>query len=440
MATAPPDPDLITGRLDSSDRLIEADPPLRRLQEEAGGSLGTRVCVPQLASLAEVARRLQTALVRPVQAATSDNDVDLLVRLTPEGSDLLIAVESWTERPAKPSRLAAMAGARLDTMLDTGMTWSVNDRLELVDVSRELAEHLESRPDRLVGLPITKLLKLEENEDGELPLLAALASRNAFRDQHARVRGGSGARLTLSGDIVRDGTGQFAGLAGEAFVEKASVVAPPIEFDRIFDEALRSPLDQIIAEAEKIVGEADGPIQPDYAAYGADIATAARHLLSVIASMSPQGSAPDDVFNLAEAAEEAVLLLEATAQERRIAVQLQARRRLPAQGDRRAVIQILVNLIGNAIRHSPDRGHIDLYFTRSDGQVSVAVEDQGPGVPEGDEERIFGRFERAHDEGSNTGLGLAIARRLARSMGGDVTLETKATPGARFSLSLPEAR
>jgi len=138
-------------------------------------------------------------------------------------------------------------------------------------------------------------------------------------------------------------------------------------------------------------------------------------------------------------AEEAVVMLETVAEERRISVQLQARRRLPARADRRAVIQILVNLIGNAIRHSPEGGHVDLYFTRSDERVCVSVEDEGRGIAPGDEERIFERFERASDDTSGTGLGLAIARRLDRSMGGDVRLESKNTPGARFSLDLPEA-
>jgi signal transduction histidine kinase len=60
-------------------------------------------------------------------------------------------------------------------------------------------------------------------------------------------------------------------------------------------------------------------------------------------------------------------------------------------------------------------------------------------VAEGDQQRIFERFERAHEKEGGTGLGLAISRRLARSMGGDVTLDSGPGEGARFTLRLPAA-
>jgi signal transduction histidine kinase len=69
----------------------------------------------------------------------------------------------------------------------------------------------------------------------------------------------------------------------------------------------------------------------------------------------------------------------------------------------------------------------------------VVVSDQGPGIAPADQQRIFERFERAGADEGGTGLGLAISRRLARSMGGDVTLESAPSLGARFSLTLPSA-
>jgi signal transduction histidine kinase len=96
-------------------------------------------------------------------------------------------------------------------------------------------------------------------------------------------------------------------------------------------------------------------------------------------------------------------------------------------------------LIGNAIRHSPGGGRIRLEFTQFGQQSSVAVSDEGPGVEPEDEERIFERFERAEPREEGAGLGLAISRRLARSMGGDVTLDSAPGEGARFTLTLPSA-
>jgi len=136
---------------------------------------------------------------------------------------------------------------------------------------------------------------------------------------------------------------------------------------------------------------------------------------------------------------EAVVMLDSSAEERGITLDVDAHDALPASGEERAVIQILVNLIGNAVRHSPEGGTVTLAFAETAGTASVTVSDQGSGIDPADQQRIFERFERADTKAGGTGLGLAISRRLARSMGGDVTLESVPGEGARFTLTLPAA-
>jgi len=210
-------------------------------------------------------------------------------------------------------------------------------------------------------------------------------------------------------------------------------------FDHALDEALRSPLDRIIESAERIVERADGPLRSDYASYGNDIAAAARHLLSVIRSMSEDPAHGHRTLDLAALVREAVVMLESAAEERQVEIAIGDAAELPATGEERAIIQILVNLIGNAVRHSPEGGRVGLVFAKTAGTASVTVSDEGPGIEPADQQRIFERFERADQKTAGTGLGLAISRRLARSMGGDVTLESAPGEGARFTLTLPAA-
>src|SRR5579871_6008015 len=111
--------------------------------------------------------------------------------------------------------------------------------------------------------------------------------------------------------------------------------------------------------------------------------------------------------------------------------------------------QVFRNLIDNAISFSPEHGVVRVSAQISGGRVTAEVEDQGPGIPEPDIERIFERFytERPaeHGFGKNSGLGLAIARQIVASHGGRIWAENKRNSegrriGARFIVELPLAR
>jgi len=99
------------------------------------------------------------------------------------------------------------------------------------------------------------------------------------------------------------------------------------------------------------------------------------------------------------------------------------------------VCQILLNLVSNATRVSPEGGRIFVEATAlEDGTVEIAVEDQGPGVPETERERIFAPFVTGNGDGM--GLGLAISREMARRHGGQLGV-SQGVVGARFTLTLP---
>ena len=202
---------------------------------------------------------------------------------------------------------------------------------------------------------------------------------------------------------------------------------------------MRSPLARIIAAAEGIADRADGPLRSDYATYAGDISAAAKHLLSVIRAMVDQPPDGDSSVDLSPLVDEAIGLVQSKAESRTVEIQRDGPETLAAAGEPRAIVQILVNLLGNAIRHSPDGSRVSVNLAVADGYASITVADQGSGIDPADHERIFGKFERVGESGGDAGLGLAIARRLANSMVGDVTLVSAPGDGARFTLSLPLA-
>ena len=212
-----------------------------------------------------------------------------------------------------------------------------------------------------------------------------------------------------------------------------------MSIDPALDHALRSPLARIIEAAEGIADRADGPLRSDYATYAGDISAAAKHLLSVIRAMVDQPPESDSAIDLSPLIDEAIGLVQSKAEPRSITIERDDTAPLLAIGEPRAIVQILVNLLGNAVRHAPDASHVTVSLTTSNDTASVTVADQGGGIDAVDQERIFGKFERIGEGGGDAGLGLAIARRLANSMAGDVTLVSEPGQGARFTLSLPAA-
>ena len=100
--------------------------------------------------------------------------------------------------------------------------------------------------------------------------------------------------------------------------------------------------------------------------------------------------------------------------------------------------QILVNLLSNAVRHSPEGATITVQVATADSAVSFRVSDHGPGIPLELHERIFEPFERFDPHsGLGTGLGLPVSRRLAEVLGGALSVESAVNRGATFTLVLP---
>jgi signal transduction histidine kinase len=108
---------------------------------------------------------------------------------------------------------------------------------------------------------------------------------------------------------------------------------------------------------------------------------------------------------------------------------------LVTDGDR--VLQIVSNLLANAIQWTPEGGRVELSLTTDDDSVRVTVADTGPGFTEEERERIFRAFWSGH--GGGTGLGLTIASELATALGGRVEVESEPGRGSRFALVLPLA-
>ena len=106
-------------------------------------------------------------------------------------------------------------------------------------------------------------------------------------------------------------------------------------------------------------------------------------------------------------------------------------------GDRRWLLQALLNLALNAVKYTPEGGRVVLRAVADGARVGLQVEDTGPGIAAGDLERIFEPFQRADTQKEGSGLGLAIVKRVVEAHGGEVRVESQAGRGSRFRVELP---
>lgn len=440
MASVPSDLGPVAGRVDRDGRLTEADPPLLRLQQEAGSGLGAPLALPQLAAVARSAIKLGVPLSRAVLAASRDQDLDLWVRVEPDENGASLTIEGWKAKPPAPPRLT-LVGNEPEGPEQESLGLTTDQELKVSRIDDELAARLGLDPEQVIGQPLTRHFQLTDDGNGVMPLLTALVSRMDFVGQRATIRGNGASEVILDGTaLVYPGDG-FGGYEVEISIGGETETGGGIVFDPALDEALRSPLDRIISAADHIVDRSEGPLRSDYAAYAGDIAAAGRHLLSVIRTMTHQDAMQRvESVDVAAAAAEALQLVQARAEGHSIHLEVVgADAPALASGEHRATVQILVNLLGNAIRHSPDGGTVALIVDRRDENIATTVADEGPGIDVADQERIFERYERVGETPGGVGLGLAISRRLARSMGGDIDLQSAPGEGARFTLILASA-
>jgi len=233
---------------------------------------------------------------------------------------------------------------------------------------------------------------------------------------------------------------------------------------------LRTPLNALIGFSELIKEEMHGPLgHAKYREYAGDMTAAGGHLLTLIndildlarveAGRVEVEEDPDGI-DLAALAQGCVRLTDPQATACGVQVRIDAPADLPRlAGDSRLVRQILLNLLSNAIRYNRRGGSVRIALARADladgrpldgegralaGGLTMAVEDDGPGIPEAELERVLEPFGQARGSQiaapGGVGLGLALVRRLVALHGGRFSIENRAAGGVLATVRFPGAR
>lgn len=447
---------LARARSDAQDRLVHADEPLLGMQLRNGGELPGIIAAPALLDLVRRARHFGLRLAAPVTAQDGGEKITAWVEVTPtpdaDGCD--IAIASWRTEPVPAMLRDAEEARQRDIVRHVAeLSLRLNSRQDVlaVDCRADDLRTLAARIADGTGRPWTDFAELPGNTHQQ-PLHWRLLDGTRVRldgsdrewvvhlfPQGRPDQGIAGFELHFTSDTPppdpvpdADMPGARAGAANGMGRDIAPV--------------LRQPIARIIANAETIRTRLAGPLADEYEACAADIASAGEHLLALIDDLADlevvedeQFSTAPDRIDLADLARRAAGILGVRARERGIA--LDAPRdgeSVPAIGEFRRVLQVLLNLVGNAIRYTPEGSQVWLRVEREGDRARIVVADQGEGLSEEQQARVFEKFERLGRSGDGgSGLGLYISRRLARAMDGDLTVDSAPGQGARFILDLP---
>lgn len=221
------------------------------------------------------------------------------------------------------------------------------------------------------------------------------------------------------------------------------------EFLANISHELRTPLNAIIGFSDIMNQEMFGPLGTGrYSEYCKDIYNSGTYLLNVIndildMSKIEAGRMAIDAEDVSayEAAEDASRIITAAAAEKSIEVVCDVDRELIVHGDRRALKQVLLNLLANAIKFTPDNGEVMLNAAREGSRIRFSITDTGIGISENDIERLAQPFIQVENQFTKShkgsGLGLAIARSLIEMHGGSLDISSEVSRGTTVSFALP---
>ncbi|KZM47779.1 PAS domain-containing sensor histidine kinase [Labrenzia sp. OB1] len=223
------------------------------------------------------------------------------------------------------------------------------------------------------------------------------------------------------------------------------------EFLANISHELRTPLNAIIGFSDIMTQEMFGPIGTDrYNDYCKDIYSSGTYLLNVINDILDMSkieagrmTIETEAVNASAAAEDASRIVTGAATEKNITVNTDLPADISVQADKRALKQILLNLLANAVKFTPDDGTVTLRARPRGDKLRFEVSDTGIGICERDIERLAQPFVQVENQFTKThqgsGLGLAIARSLVELHGGTLTIQSEVRKGTTVSFTLPLA-
>nr|WP_319575096.1 HAMP domain-containing sensor histidine kinase [uncultured Desulfobacter sp.] len=222
------------------------------------------------------------------------------------------------------------------------------------------------------------------------------------------------------------------------------------DFIATLSHEIRSPLSSIRESVNMLTEEVLGPVnnrQKKFLTIAADeiarITSLLNHLLDASILVSGVKKRPVSPFDPNKLIQSAISSITPGAQARGIRMEFEGLKKPPmVKCNEHEIMQVIINILDNAVKFSPDNRRVDVCLTRGPGKhfLTCSISDEGPGIPEDKKSLIFKKYYRAREVRKHmdgVGLGLNIARRIVQANGGEIFVENRPEKGCTFSFTLP---
>jgi len=433
----------LVARSDAADRLVTADPPLARLQQACGGEIPGLIAAPDLLELVRKARGFGMRLGRPLAMRHARGRLEGWAEVVPDAEGCSIRLSDWqaieSEAPASavPGEETRLA---VENLLAEAMIWL--DEGQRVLACESQAPDLQALSQRVRehrGAHWTRMFDF--GEGGDVPAIwqarrgTKVTIAGSSRPWHLLLTTGNGGSRLLLRPLT-----DFGQDDGDA-----DLLPPNLLRDEL-GPALHDPVRRIIHQAEAIRDRLAGPLPSEYREYAVDIVRAGKHLRELADELGDAEAIEHGTMDIAvepvrlsEIIDSTCRILQGRADARHVTLMAE-QTALVTMVDRRRAMQILLNIVGNAIDYGPADSTVSVTASQVGDMVELRVDDEGQALSPEDRIRIFDKFERLGRSGdSGSGLGLYIALMLARAMGGTVEAQAGEDGGNSFRITLPLA-
>ena len=453
----------------------------RDLSDLRAFTIDNPIQTPRIDSLANVAARTFTwldaaiTLRRDRGAAAADAVVQtgtgpalmdsaraLIGRLTDEEDRLLAIRRAATLQQRRSTQIILFVGALIAAAFGIAVNGALAHQRELLAERNgrlsELATELEVQNQELQEQAVElenqneqlqdQAVELEQQSDHVNQQTLELGKANDHLRSINEALGAANERL----EAARITAIEAGAVADRARMEAETANAAKATFLATMSHELRTPLNAVTGYVDLLLAEIRGPLTEQQSSDLLRIRRAGTHLMGLINDVLnlaklETGQVPfsPDIVSLNETLANACTMIEPQAAAKGVAFHCApVDGDLSVKGDQDKVLQIVLNLLANAVKFTPQGGRVSLSAGRAPGHrtTQITVRDTGRGIPDDQLARIFEPFvqvgRRLSGDNAGAGLGLAISRELARGMGGEIIVSSLEGEGSTFVVTLPE--